>query len=131
MLFRIAVILLTLNGPVSSASLSLSPLWDYDANDTQPCRLEHRSDQYVVLQGSTHQTCSFQVNTSLGYNVWIEVPGSRVVREPFSFDIERQGDLIDCKNRYLVVYGNTESYTAVLRQNSFQLNVQSNIFRSV
>ena len=147
MILRVSVIILTamfhhsivLESSVSAATqLTVLPLWDVVAsNDSLSCSLAKKNSSQpdvVLIHGSALQMCSLQINTSLGYDARIEIPGSRVSTEPFSLYVERHGDLVSCKHKYVAFYRETDhadTCTSAIHQDSFQFNLHSDISISI
>ena len=88
---------------------------------------EHSSQQNVWIHGGAYQTCSFQINTSLGYNARIEIPGISVSEEPFSLYVERREDLANCQNRFVVFSRNEDVCNTVFLHGRFKLYLLGNV----
>ena len=123
---------IALNGTKSETPFSVLPLWDVRINDTRACRVEQGNtsqDEFLVHGGVFYQTCSLQVNTSVGYRAQIKISAGGVSNEPFCLYVERQGELIDCKYKYVALYENIGVVICpiVFLQKQIQLNVQGNV----
>ena len=117
---------------VTAAPLTALPLWDIAVtNESELCHLEQRSSSHVLIHGSANTMCSLQINTSIGYDARIEIPGIRVSKQHASLYVERQGDLAKCTNRYVAINRNDEVCNAVVLQNIFQLHLRGNVSISV
>ena len=130
---RVTVIVLTVmfhNGieSVTAAQWYVSPLWNDFTNDSQ-CQFEDTNQQQAVfvLHGSAHQTCSIQVNTSLGYYAHMKIPSRNVSKEPFFLYMERQGDLIHCKDKFVAFTRPDEECVTVLSQDNLRVSLQGNV----
>ena len=115
---------------VTPTPFKVLPLWNLAINnDTQPCRLEQRnSSQDILLHGSAHQICSVQINMIHEYDARIAIPKTSVLQEEsFLLYVERQGDLAECKNRYVAFAMNADVCNVVFLQDSFQINLRGNV----
>ena len=113
-----------------ASEMSATPLWEAAiSNETQPCHFEQRNSSQGMgfLHGSALETCSIQINASLGYHTRIDTPDSAGFNKRFFFHIERKGNLSYCENRYLTIDGNNPKCGVVLFQDSVQLNLQGNV----
>ena len=107
------------------------PLWNFVTNnDThQSCRLEQRNSSHAVsLHGTEHQMCSVQINITREYDAQIEIPKTSVLQEEsFLLYVERQGDLAECKNKYVAFARNDDVCNVDFLQDSFQINLRGNV----
>ena len=116
-----------------AAHVSVQPLWDIDDNNTSPCEITQSnttSGAIVDVHGSPHRTCSIQVNTRVEYHAQITIQGNEFLQDSIVMYIERQGDLVDCPNKYLVFKGQAEACSANLLHD-FQCSLQGNVSLSV
>ena len=92
--------ILYFHGDIAQAQISMSPLWNGDTL----CHLEKpNTTEGTLIHGSPHDTCSVQINASLGYYTRIEIRNSDMINESFLLYIERLGELDLCTNRYVVL----------------------------
>ena len=129
-----AILQITLIYPVTDAQLHINPLWDTSANDTDAyitsCALDDRNaseEGVTTIHGSAHQTCSFRVNASTGYNILLEIPSFRSSEIPPLLYVEQDVDRVKCAFKYAVFDGHHGTCTSMFLFESLQFHMQGDI----
>ncbi|XP_072029000.1 uncharacterized protein [Amphiura filiformis] len=112
----------------ASAAVEFVPLWNVTTSQdsTDSCLLIHGINEYnstTLIGNQDGETCSVQLTTSLGSGTRIQIP------KPISPDtllyVEKQGDLLNCPNRYVVIEADKPCLVA-FSHTKLQLFLQGN-----
>ena len=112
----------------AAAGLTVTPDWNNSSfeNGPESCFLElfNTTDEKIVFAGHSHHTCSLQVQTSDGTATAITISSEFSVHD-FLY-AERQGELLNCRNRYVVISENKPCVGELIHP-KFRLFLQGNV----
>ena len=104
---------------------SLAHPW---TNDNHLCFTNANiTNEIILFQGSSNQTCSLQVTASPGTHIHLQIPGTHVSKEPAFFYIELYGDFKYCTNKYVVFNEQIEPCNSMLMHQNILITIQGNI----
>ena len=106
------------------ASLDIFPLWNvtYADNETEPCFLTIEKNITKLFSQQSY-TCGVKLVASENAGVMIQIPDQASL-DTFLY-VDKQDDLLDCENRYVVITTYNSCFT-VFQQTTSELLLQGN-----
>ena len=108
-----------------ASALTVIPLWNIRQNGSYPCNLSKDSQNVITFTGDSFETCEVKLISSKGDNTAALLRLSEETSPATFLYAQRQGDLLNCQNRFLVIT-DVRPCSIVFWHRKIQLYLESN-----